>query len=263
MILTWTIWRAGSSLSETIISSQHLEKRGIDSQLFRFGLRILVIMLGVIFLVEGAHRIGLPAYSVFAGLGISGIAVALAARESLSNLLSSLIIMFEKPFRVGHWIKTSEAEGIVETINFRSTRIRTFYNSLVSIPNNKLVETTVDNMHLRKYRRQLFTVQITYGTPSGQIRRFAEGIKQIIVDSEYTLRDTFFVSFNDLGAHSLDILMNFFLIVPDRSTELNERENILFQIVALAEELGIEFAFPPQTVHLEGAKLAAPATQPE
>jgi MscS family membrane protein len=87
----------------------------VDRQLVRFGLCILVIMLAIAVLVEGASRVGLPAYSLVARLGIRRIAVALAARESLSSLQSSLIIRFEKPFRMGHWIRTSETEGTVES----------------------------------------------------------------------------------------------------------------------------------------------------
>lgn len=89
--------------------------------------------------VDGAQRIGLPACSVITGLGVGGLAVALAARETLANLLGSLAIMLDRPFRIGDWIKMDGKEGPVEDIGFRSTRIRTFYDSLLSVPNSVTV----------------------------------------------------------------------------------------------------------------------------
>jgi len=210
-----------------------------------------VIIAVVAILINGANRIGLPAYSVFAGLGVSGVAVALAARESLANLLGSLIIMFEKPFSIGHWIRVGDIEGTVEDVGFRSTRIRTFYNSLVSIPSSKLIEATVDNLGLREFRRIKTVIQITYDTPPGKVEDFVEGIKSIIESHEHTRKDYFHVVFHDFGASSLNILVYFFLKVPDWSAELVERQRIFIEIMKLAENLGIRFAFPTQTLHLE------------
>ncbi|MGR9037269.1 MAG: mechanosensitive ion channel family protein [Gammaproteobacteria bacterium] len=253
LVLTWVAWDGGNAVAETIIASKRLQHRTIDSQLIRLGERILVITAIVAILIEGASRIGLPAYSIFAGLGVSGIAVALAARESLANLLGSLIIMFEKPFRIGHIIRVDNIEGEVEDIGFRSTRIRTFYNSLVSIPSSKLIEATVDNLGLREFRRVKTVLQITYGTPAAKVEEFVEGIKTIIKDNEHTRKDYFHVVFHDFGASSLDILVYFFFKVPDWSVELIERQRILIEIMKLAEKIGISFAFPTQTLHIESA----------
>jgi MscS family membrane protein len=93
-------------------------------------------MIAIGLLIQGSYELGFPAYSVLAGLGVGGLAVALAARDSLANLLGSMLIMFEKPFRVGHVIRVSGAERTVEDVGFRSTRTRTADNSLISIPNN-------------------------------------------------------------------------------------------------------------------------------
>ncbi|MGR9087793.1 MAG: mechanosensitive ion channel family protein, partial [Gammaproteobacteria bacterium] len=251
LALTWAVWCGGNAVAETIIASSHLRHRAIDGQLIRLSERILVIIAAVAILVDGAYRIGLPAYSVFAGLGVSGIAVALAARESLANLFGSLIIMFEKPFRIGHWIRVDDIEGTVEDVGFRSTRIRTFYNSLVTIPSSKLVGATVDNLGLREFRRVKTILQVTYDTPAAKIDEFVEGIKSIIRNHEYTRKDYFHVVFNDFGEHSLDILVYFFLGVPDWSSELVERQRIFIEIIKLAETSGIRFAFPTQTVHVE------------
>ena len=234
-----------------VISASHLRPRGVDSQLVRLAFRVLTIAVIAALLIAAAQHLGLPAYSVLTGLGIGGLAVALAARETLANFLGSVVIMFERPFRVGDWIKVGEEEGVVEDIGFRSTRLRTFYNSVVTIPSSEMAVASIDNMGMRRYRRVRTVVQVTYDTPSETIEAFVEGIKDIIRNHPTTRKDYFHVVFNDFGAHSLDILVYFFLLAPDWSRELVERQKVLLQIVRLAEELGVRFAFPTQTLHVE------------
>ena len=251
LALTWTVWVAGGAVAESVIARERLIAGSIDSQLIRLVLRLLTIVLAVAILVAGADRVGLPAYSVLAGLGVGGLAVALAAQQTLANLLGSIIIMIEKPFAIGHWIKLKDLEGTVEDIGFRSTRIRTFYDSLVTIPSSQLVSSTVDNMELRAYRQVKTVLNLTYDTPARKIEDFAEGIRHIIQAHPNTRKDVIQVVLNDFGPHSLDILMNFFLQVPDRMSELVARQSILLDILRLAEAMEVRFAFPTQTVHIE------------
>jgi MscS family membrane protein len=179
--------------------------------------------------------------------------VALAARDSLANLLGSMLIMIEKPFRVGHYVKVSGGEGTVEDVGFRSTRIRTADNSLISIPNNSVVNATVENLSLRKMRRQRFLIQVTYDTPREKLEQLIAGIKQIIADHPLTNKTNFNVRFNDFGESSLNILVYFYIETTDYSAELAAREEILLQIMDLAKQLGIDFAFPTRTLVIEAA----------
>ena len=216
----------------------------IDSQLVRLGLRLIAMILSIAILVVGAQQLGIPAYSVVAGLGVGGIAVALAARDSLANLLGSLLIMFEKPFRVGHWIKVQGTEGIVESIGFRSTRIRTFYDSLVSIPSNQLVNSTVDNMAMRSHRAVRTFLRLRYDTPEEKIEPFIDAVRELIQSNEYTLEQRLQVALDDFGEHGIHILVNFLFDVPDMQTEKRERQRLFLAILKLAEDQGIEFAVP-------------------
>ena len=246
LALTWLIWVAGGVVAESVIAVERLRTSSIDSQLIRLMLRLLTIIVAIAILVTGADRIGLPAYSVLAGLGVGGLAVALAAQQTLANLLGSLIIMFEKPFAVGHSIKFKDIEGTVENVGFRSTRIRTTSNSLVSIPSSQLVNSPIDNMELRHYRQVKTLLNLTYDTPHGKIEDFLEGIKHILLNHPNTRKDKIQAVLYDLGPDSLNILLNFFLKVPDRATELSERQRILLDILCLAEAKEIRFATPPQ-----------------
>jgi MscS family membrane protein len=252
----WLSMIGASVLGEAIVGSEHLRPHSLDSQLIRLGMRLAGVAIAIGSLIQGAYELGFPAYSVLAGLGVGGLAVALAARDSLANLLGSVLIMFEKPFRVGHRIRVSGSEGVVEDVGFRSTRIRTADNSLISIPNNAVVNATVENLTLRMMFRQRFLVQVTYDTPRDKVEALAHGIGQLISDHPMTNKDNFHVRFNDFGESSLNILVIIYLMVPDYAAELREREAILLQIMDLAKEIGVEFAFPTRTLRVEGPSAA-------
>lgn len=247
----WLSVIAASLLAEAIVASERLRRGSLDSQLIRLGMRFVGLGIAVGFLIQGSYELGFPTYSVLAGLGVGGLAVALAARDSLANLLGSMLIMIEKPFRVGHYVKVSGGEGTVEDVGFRSTRIRTPDNSLISIPNNSVVNATVENLSLRMMRRQRFLIQVTYDTPRENLEQLITGIKQIIADHPLINKSNFNVRFNDFGESSLNILVYFYIETTDYSAELAAREEVLLQIMDLAKHLGIDFAFPTRTLVIE------------
>jgi MscS family membrane protein len=249
----WLSFVAGGMIGEAIAASEHLSRRRLDSQLVRLGTRFLGIAIAIGFLIQGANELGFPAYSVLAGLGVGGLAVALAARDSVANLLGSMLIMLEKPFRVGDMIRVSGSEGTVEDVGFRSTRIRTPDNSLISIPNNAVVNATIENLAARVMRRQRFFIQVTYATPREKLEEFAARIEQILVEHPITNKRDIRVRFNEFGDSSLNILVYFYLEVSDARTELKEREDILLRIMEAAQKLGIEFAFPTRTLQIAAA----------
>ena len=116
----WLSLIGAGLVGEAIVASEHLRRRSLDSQLIRLGMRFVGIVVAIGLLMQAASKLGFPAYSVLAGLGVGGLAVALAARDSLANLFGSVLIMFEKPFRVGHRIRVVGSEGVVEEVGFRS-----------------------------------------------------------------------------------------------------------------------------------------------
>jgi MscS family membrane protein len=247
----WIAVIGAGLLGETIARSEHLARSSLDSQLIRLSARFLGILVAVGLLMQGATELGFPAYSVLAGLGVGGLAIALAARDSLANFLGSVLIMFEKPFRVGHLIRVSGSEGTVEEVGFRSTRIRTADNSLISLPNNTVVNATVENLSLRAMRRQRMIVQLSCDASSEQMNEFTQGIEQILTDHPLTKKDNFHVRFNDFGENSLNFLVVFFLEVSTYADELREREQILYDIMALTQKIGVEFASSTRPLQVE------------
>jgi MscS family membrane protein len=240
-------------LGDVVVSSEHLRRSSLDSQLIRLGVRLIGVLCVVVFLIRGADELGFPAYSVLAGLGVGGLAVALAARDSIANLLGSLLIMLEKPFRIGHTIRVAGSEGTVEDVGFRSTRIRTLDNSLISIPNNAVVNATVENLSLRAMRRQRFFVQVTYDTPREKVEELVAGIRRLILEHPLTNKSNFQVRFNNFSESSLDILVMFYFDLQDYTIELAEREAILLRVMDLVNEMGVAFAFPTRTLQIETA----------
>lgn len=211
-------------------------------------LKVFVVVVGVLFIIQNS---GYNVASVLAGLGIGGLAVALAARDTLANFFGSVTIFLDKPFQIGHWVNINGQEGIVEEVGFRTTRIRTFYNSLISVPNSIIANTAVDNLGMREYRRVLTRLNITYNTPPEQIEAFVEAIKGLVRSNPKMRQDFMEVHFNDFGPHSLDILVYVFLKVPSWHDELQERHNFFLDILNAAKEIGVEFAFPTQTLHID------------
>ena len=249
----WLSMIGAGLLAEAIVVSERLRQRSLDSQLVRLGMRFAGIAIAIGLLVQGSYELGFPAYSVLAGLGVGGLAVALAARDSLANLLGSMLITIEKPFRIGHVVRVAGSEGTVEDVGFRSTRVRTSDNSLISIPNNSVVNATVENLSLRMMRRQRFLIQVTYDTSREKLEELIASIKQAIADHPMTNKTSFNVRFNDFGESSLNILVYFYLETTDYSAELEAREEILFRIMDLAKQSNIDFAFPTRTLVIENA----------
>src|SRR5690606_24921192 len=133
----------------------------LDDQLvplLRKAMKIFVVLVGALFLLQ---NLDVNVASLVAGLGIGGVAVALAAKDTIANFFGSLMIFIDRPFQIGDWVKIGETEGIVEVVGFRSTRVRTFYNSLVTVPNAHFTEAAIDNLGMREYRRTSTVLNLT------------------------------------------------------------------------------------------------------
>ena len=216
--------------------------------LIRKVLRVFVVIVGGLFILQ---NLDVNITALLAGLSIGGLALALAAQDTLKNLFGSLMIFIDKPFSVGHWITSGEIDGTVEEVGFRSTRVRSFRNSLYYVPNGKLADATIDNHGLRQFRRFFMHIAVTYDTPPDLIEVFVEGLRKIVDKHPNTRKDFYIIEFNEMGDFSLRIMFYIFFAVPTWPEELRARHEILIEIVRLAEKLGVRFAFPTSTMHME------------
>ena len=219
-------------------------------------LKVTVVLIGIVFVLQ---NLNVDVASLLAGLGIGGLAFALAAKDTVSNLFGSITIFLDKPFAIGDWVSVAGVEGVVEEVGFRSTRVRTFYNSLVSIPNSKFTDAVVDNFGLRQYRRCSIKLGVAYDTSPEQMEAFCNGLRLIIKGHPSTRKDTYEVHFSEFVDFSLNIMVYFFFEVATWTDELRGRHEIYLDFIRLAKELGVNFAFPTQTLHVDTlAKAGAP-----
>ncbi len=246
VFLCWLAALVVMQLAELAIHSRKLQPSAARSQLIRLVGLVVAGAAIVAILVNAGHEFGLPAYSMVTGFGIGGLAVTLSAQEVLKDIFGSIVIMWERPYRIGHDVVIGDHKGTVEAIGYRSTRLRSEDDTVVVIPNADAAGATVENLGLRSYRRIKTTLSIDDATPPEQIEAFLEGIKLIVQANPCTRKDKFDVVIFEFGAAGLDILLSYFLVVPDKRAELVERHRILLEVIRLAEALGVAFA-PTQT----------------
>jgi len=212
-------------------------------------LKTFVVIIGGIYVLANLNvNMGV----LFGTLSVGGLALALAAQDTIKNFFGSLMIFVDKPFQAGQWIVTPDGiDGTVESVGFRSTRIRTFENSVISVPNGKLSDAAINNYGLRSYRRFRTYLSVTYDTPPEVLELFVKGLRELVDRHPNTRKDQYHIYMNDMGSHSLNILFYIFFITPSWAAELKYRHEIIISIMKLAHELGINFAFPTQTLHME------------
>ncbi|MBB3700434.1 mechanosensitive ion channel [Flammeovirga yaeyamensis] len=209
--------------------------------------RIVAISLGILMVLQ---ILGYDITHLVTGISFGGVAIAFAAQDTIKNFIGSVMIFADRPFEVGDWVIVRGQEGIVEEIGFRTSRIRTFANSILNIPNGSLADSDIDNLGKRQYRRFKTNLAIPYGTPPDKIEMFIKAIKKAVEEHPQTRKDFYEVRLNNFSSSSLDILLYIFFITKDWSEELQAREYLMLKILRIAQQMGIDFAFPTQTIHL-------------
>jgi MscS family membrane protein len=241
-ILSFYLWKLAEK-SESKLDDQLVP-------LLRKVLKVFVVAIGSLFTLQNLH---FDVTALLAGLSIGGLAIALAAQDMLKNFFGSIMIFIDKPFQIGDWIVGNGLDGDVEEVGFRSTKVRTFHNSLVSIPNGQIADMTIDNMGMRKYRRYKTYVGVTYDTPAYVLDGFVEGLRTLVREHPNTWKNEakWHVYVNSFNSSSIDIIVYVFFDVPNWKEELKARHEFNLSIIRLAEHMGVRFAFPTQTIHIE------------
>lgn len=211
-------------------------------------LRILVVALGVMAILQ---EWGINVSAFVASLGLGGLAIALAAKDTVANLFGSLVIFSDQPFKVGDWVETPLAEGTIEEIGIRSTKIRTFAQALVSVPNASIANTTITNWSRMGKRRVRTRIGLTYGTSVEQIQSIITEIKQMLETHSDIHQEIIVVNFDEFENSSLSILLNFFTNTIDTREYLHVRQDVNFKIMNIVAKNGASFAFPSQSLYVE------------
>jgi MscS family membrane protein len=211
-------------------------------------IKIVIVIFGILVILGSVFALNVA--TLVAGLGIGGLAIALAAKETLENLLGSFTIFLDKPFVVGDMVRVSGITGVVEKVGFRSTRLRTLEKSYVTLPNRKMVDSELDNLTLRTFRRGDFTVGVTYSTTPEQLKLIVDEI-QYFIDNHPNTNSDGKVRFHEFGSSSLDIMVLFFVDTMDWTVYLDVKQEILYKIIEVVKKYGSDFAFPSSSIYIE------------
>jgi len=211
-------------------------------------LKVVVIIIGVFLILGTVFNLNIG--TLITGLGIGGLAVALAAKETLENFLGSFTIFLDKPFAIGDFVKVGDVSGVVEKIGFRSTRLRTIEQSCVSIPNKKMVNAELDNLSLRTQQRVNFTLSLRYDTSSEQIKYILDDIRNLLNNHSMCGADNV-VRLTGFGVNAYEILIIYFVNTADYFKYLEIKEEINFNILDIVKQHKATFACVTTTVYVE------------
>jgi MscS family membrane protein len=247
VLTAWGAYNLTDNYAHKIIGEKFKLDQILTSFLSKMS-KFIVIALAVSVIVQ---EWGYDINGFIAGLGLGGLAFALAAKDTLANIFGGVVIIVDKPFSVGDWIYTPSVEGTVEEVTFRSTKIRTFANALVTVPNSELANQPITNWSRMKKRRITFHLGVTYTTPQDKLRKCVRAIRSMLETHPEIHRETIFVRFERFSDSSLDIFLYFFTNTTVWSEYLAVREEINFKILEILEQEGVSAAFPSRSIYFE------------
>lgn len=235
----------------SVIESRIRIKYAATVSLLEFCRQIVTFSLVIICALTLLISQGFETAPLLASLGIGGAALAFASKDTIANFFGSVSLIIDRPFVVGDWIQTLGTEGIVEAIGLRSTRIRTFPKSVVTIPNNVLANANIENWTKRFKRRGEITVGLTYSTTPAQMEQIVADFKEILLKHPKTEHEGFRVNFTTFNSSSLDIKLVFYVLEVDANPYTDVMEQINLSIMRAVEARGLSMAFPSTSVYME------------
>lgn len=246
--LIWYLMLVTNKVTDQFLHRAHKTDDKIDDMavpLISGCVKVLLFVVGILLIIQ---NMGYSVSSLLAGLGIGGAALALASKDTLANLFGSLVVFLDRPFQLGDWISLNGVEGEVEEIRLRSTLIRTVDNSLITMPNALLTNTTIDNYACRKVRKMECSFGVLYSTTAAQIEQIVAEIKQHLAEHQDVYGPDYYVGFGGFGASSLDITVTAYTRRVAKSEHFEDRQKFMLEIMRIVEKAGTGFAFPTQTL---------------
>jgi len=248
----WAILAITEALRGLIYSATGKFSAELSKEIGNFIIAILKILIAGVGLGAMLQVWGINVTALVASLGIGGLAFALAAKDTAANLFGSFSLLADKSIRIGEWIKVSGVEGTVENIGMRTTKIRSFQKSLITVPNHIVANNPIENFSRRGIRRIKMHIGLTYNTNSEQIVQIIDAIKKMLKEHEgISQKDSLMVNFDSFGDSALNIFIYTFTKTANWATYLDIREDIHLKIMKIVEENGSSFAFPSQSIYVE------------
>lgn len=255
-LVVYDIFWAIISLTEALRGAFHLATAKFNPDLAKemgnFILKIAKVLIGAVGLGAMLQVWGINVTALVASLGLGGLAFALAAKDTASNMFGSFALLADKSIRIGEWIKVGGVEGTVEDIGMRTTKIRSFEKSLITVPNQIVSNSPIENFSRRGVRRIKMRIGVTYGTTADQMNAIVEEIRAMLHSHEkISQKETLLVNFESFGDSALNIFIYTFTSTANWERYLNIREDIHLKIMKIVEDNGSGFAFPSQSIYVE------------
>jgi MscS family membrane protein len=226
------------------------EQSSLEKLILKIVKVFIVIIGGITILQEWGYNVS----GFLASLGLLGMAFALAAKDTVANLFGSFVIFTDKPFMVGDWIKTPDVEGTIEDIDIRSTKIRTFGQALVTVPNATLANSAILNWSKMGKRRIKMNIGLTYDTTSETLQQVIKDIKKMLENHNDIHQETMHIYFSEFKDSSLNIFCYYFTKTTSWGEFMRVREDTYIKIMKIVEQNGASFAFPTQSIYVENKK---------
>ncbi|MGQ0553347.1 MAG: mechanosensitive ion channel family protein [Planctomycetota bacterium] len=249
-VFFWSVLRSVDVAVQVMLRSQWALRSPASRALLPLGGRLVKGLILIMAAIAILDDLGFPVTGLITGLGVGGLALALAAQETVKNLFGAFSIGMDETLRVGDDVTIDGATGTVESIGLRSTRIRTLDRTLITIPNGKLVEAQVESLTARDRFRLNTTLGLVYGTTEAQMRQVVAEIEQLLRAHPKIWPDTVIVAFKGFGESSLDVDVICWFQVESLPEFRTCRQDVLLAIMGIVERSGSDFAFPTRTVHL-------------
>jgi MscS family membrane protein len=245
--VTWLIVRVIDSLiEEYVVPIVDKSDSDLDDQLLPILRKMIKAVLWTFGIVIALSNSGFDVAALIAGLGIGGLALALAAQDTVKNVFGGIMVFIDKPFKINERIKVNGMDGFVEEIGVRSTRIRTLEGRIITVPNGQFADHAVENVSLEPTRKVNISLGLTYDTTPDQMEEAMNILKDIIVGNPL-VEDDVLISFNSWGDFSMGIQVIYFITEGDNIFSAQSEINL--EILKRFNAAGLEFAYPTQTVY--------------
>jgi len=242
--------RLARAIAETLIATPRIGAQSIDASLVRLSTRIVAFIAGALIIIYSLRHLGADMVPLLAGLGVGGLAIALAAQRTFANFIGSLILFVNKPVKVGDFCRYGDQIGTVESIGLLATRIRSLERTVVTVPNAEFSEMKIDNFAVRDQRLLKTVLQLRYETTSEQLRYILARLRELLAGHPKVTPAPARVRFVGYGAYSKDLEIFAYLDCTDHDVFLAIQEDILLRMEDIVQQAGSGFAFPSQTAYL-------------
>jgi MscS family membrane protein len=250
--VAWLLMRLGEEI-ETIVVRRLATSNAATISLLRVGRRCVDVLVVFIALLAILRHFGIDPTPALAGLGVGGIAVALAAQKTLENVIAGASLIFDQAVRVGDSLKMGEIVGTVDHIGLRSTRIRTLDRTVISVPNSQIASASLETLSARDKFWFHPVLGLRYETTPDQLRTILDGIRRLLTTHDSVSQESVRVRFIRLGAFSMDVDVFAYVFATDWNQFLEIQEGLLFNIADIVTRAGTGIAFPSQTMYVENA----------